>query len=81
MGRPLVPMISGIMEMLTRILAIVLLMGSIGFVATAYAETAAWTSACLMNMVAFYKILLPRLPKKEKSGAKASGRLSLNKVY
>ena len=79
MGRPLVPMISGIMEMVTRILTIVLLMGSIGFVATAYAETAAWASACLMNLVAFYKILLPRLPKKEK--IKTPGKLSLNKVY
>ena len=79
MGRPLIPMISGIMEMVTRILTIVLLMGSIGFVATAYAETAAWASACLMNLVAFYKILLPRLPKKEK--IKTPGKLSLNKVY
>ena len=69
MGRPIVPMISGILEMVTRILTIVLFMGTMGFAATAYAETAAWTSACLLNMVAFYRILLPKLPKKERKRA------------
>ena len=72
MGRPLVPMISGIAEMVTRILVIVLFMGTIGFKATAFAETAAWTSACLLNMVAFYRILLPKLAKKEKQQAIAA---------
>ena len=50
------------MKKILAILLAVLMLGS----ATAFAETAAWTSACLLNMVAFYRILLPKLPKKEK---------------
>ena len=56
MGFPLVPMISGILEMVLRIGTISLLIGSLGFRATALAEVSAWTGALLMNMTAFYVI-------------------------
>ncbi len=65
MGHPFVPMLSGIMEMVMRILVIVLFMGQIGFLATAFAETAAWISALLINVIAFYRILLPRLSRED----------------
>ncbi len=60
MGQPFIPMLSGVLEMVMRILVIVLFMGQIGFNATAYAETAAWTGALLINMIAFYRIYLSR---------------------
>ena len=56
MGFPLVPMISGILEMVLRIGTISLLIGSLGFRATALAEVMAWTGALLMNGTAFYVI-------------------------
>ena len=57
MGYPLVPMLSGIAEMVMRILIVVMFVGSIGFVATAYAGIAAWVAALAMNVSAFYYIL------------------------
>ena len=56
MGFPLVPMISGIVEMVLRIGAISILIGSLGFRATAFAEICAWTGALLLNLTAFYAI-------------------------
>lgn len=53
MGKPLIPMISGIAEMVMRIATIVLLVSVIGFKATAYAEVAAWLIAFAMNFIAF----------------------------
>ncbi len=53
MGKPLIPMISGVAEMVLRIATIVLLVNVIGFKATAYAEVAAWLGALSMNFVAF----------------------------
>lgn len=53
MGKPLVPMLSGIAEMVMRIAAIVFLVSVVGFKATAYAEVAAWLIAFTMNFVAF----------------------------
>ncbi|MBQ8171620.1 MAG: MATE family efflux transporter [Oscillospiraceae bacterium] len=57
MGYPLVPMLSGVAEMVMRISIVSLFVGSMGFVATAYAGIAAWIAALLMNMAAFYFIL------------------------
>ena len=54
MGFPLVPMISGILEMVLRISTISLLIGTLGFRATAYAEVCAWAGALTMNAAAFY---------------------------
>lgn len=56
MGFPFVPMLSGILEMVLRVGAISLLIGSFGFRATAYAEVLAWSGALLMNASAFYVI-------------------------
>ena len=56
MGAPLIPMISGILEMALRIGTISLLIGTMGFRATALAEVCAWTGALLMNAGAFYAI-------------------------
>lgn len=54
MGHPVMPMISGIVEMVMRISVIVLFVGDYGFAATAYAEAAAWLSALALNSTAFY---------------------------
>ena len=53
MGFPFVPMLSGIAEMGLRIGAIVLLVESMGFRATAAAEVFAWVGALLINAAAF----------------------------
>ena len=53
MGRPLIPMLSGIAEMALRIPTIILFLPIIGFRATAYAEFIAWSGALLLNAVAF----------------------------
>lgn len=53
MGYPLIPMLSGITEMVLRIPAIILLMPEIGFKATAYAEAAAWIGALTLNWIAY----------------------------
>jgi Na+-driven multidrug efflux pump len=57
MGRPLIPMISGIIEMLMRISVIVICISDIGFKATAYAEVVAWSGALLLNFFA-YQVLI-----------------------
>ncbi len=54
MGKPLLPMISGIIEMIIRIFVISFFIGKTGFAAAAYAEIAAWVGAFLINVYAFY---------------------------
>ncbi|MCR4792924.1 MAG: MATE family efflux transporter [Lachnospiraceae bacterium] len=61
MGKPMLPMMSGILEMVLRIVVISLLMSRIGFRATAYAEISAWVGAFLVNAYAFRKELAPLL--------------------
>ncbi|MCR5399645.1 MAG: MATE family efflux transporter [Lachnospiraceae bacterium] len=56
MGKPLLPMISGILEMILRIAVISSLIGRIGFRATAYAEISAWIGALFINALAFIHI-------------------------
>lgn len=53
MGYPLIPMLSGVTEMVLRIPAIILLLPEIGFKATAYAEAAAWIGALALNWIAY----------------------------
>lgn len=53
MGYPFIPMCSGVLEMVMRISAIVLLLPRIGFKATAVAEAAAWSGALLLNFIAY----------------------------
>lgn len=57
MSYPFIPMCSGILEMVTRILVIVIFVPKIGFTATAWAEAAAWLGAVLLNGAAFAVIL------------------------
>jgi Na+-driven multidrug efflux pump len=59
MGKPMLPMVSGILEMVLRIVVISYLIGKIGFKATAYAEVSAWFGALLVNTYAFF-VSLPR---------------------
>ena len=61
MGDPVLPMWSGVIEMVLRIAAICLLIDRIGFRAAAVAEVCAWSGALLVNIFAFCRILLPNL--------------------
>ncbi|MCR5676052.1 MAG: MATE family efflux transporter [Lachnospiraceae bacterium] len=61
MGKPMLPMLSGILEMILRIGVISFFIGRIGFTATAYAEIGAWIGALLVNAYALYIGLVPRL--------------------
>ena len=61
MGDPVIPMWSGVLEMVLRIAAISFLMSRIGFRAAAFAEITAWTGALIMNIYAFGRILIPKL--------------------
>lgn len=57
MGRPFIPMCSGILEMALRIAVIYLFLPTVGFAATAYAEAAAWIGALLLNVAAYWVII------------------------
>lgn len=61
MGKPMLPMVSGILEMILRITVISYLIGKIGFRATAYAEISAWIGALSVNAYAFYAALAPKM--------------------
>lgn len=63
MGRPMIPMCSGILEMAIRISVIILLIPRFGFIATAVAEVSAWSGALILNMTA-YEVLIRRNAKK-----------------
>jgi len=78
MGFPVLPMFSGLLEMVLRIVTIAVFMGSIGFRATAYAELAAWSGAMLMNMIVYYRIIAA---KTSLTGVAAKrGRVALNGI-
>ena len=66
MGYPLIPMCSGIVEMVMRVGVIILFIKSAGFKATAYAEAAAWTGAMLMNLGAYLYITRKKLGLSDK---------------
>lgn len=53
MGKPVIPMISGIAEMIIRVVVVFTLIESIGFMSTAYAQIAAWVGALIMNFSAY----------------------------
>lgn len=53
MGKPAVPMCSGIVEMAVRIAVIFFGFPILGFSAAAYAEGAAWVGALLLNLAAY----------------------------
>ncbi len=54
MGFTVVPMISGILEMVVRVVVILVFVKDYGFAAVAFAETGAWLSAFLLNGVALF---------------------------
>ncbi len=61
MGKPMLPMVSGILEMVLRIVTISVFINRIGFTAIAYAEISAWIGALILNTYAFRKELSPKL--------------------
>ena len=63
MGDPVLPMWSGVLEMVLRIAAISFLISRIGFKAAAVAEVCAWTGALLVNVYAFGRRLSPKLSR------------------
>jgi len=54
MGKPMLPMASGVLEMVLRTFVISYFIGRIGFKAAAYAEISAWIGALSVNSYAFY---------------------------
>lgn len=73
MGRPTVPMISGIVEMVMRIMVIVLFVSKIGFAATAWADAVAWVGALILNLIAF-EVILNKKIKEEKDASDHSSK-------
>ncbi|SDB14133.1 putative efflux protein, MATE family [Pseudobutyrivibrio sp. YE44] len=67
MGKPMLPMISGIAEMILRVFVISFFIGRIGFKATPYAEISAWVGALVINAYALYINLLPLLNEKREA--------------
>lgn len=66
MGKPMLPMVSGIVEMFIRTFIISFFIGRIGFKATAYTEIGAWLGALVINVYAFYIAIYPLLLKDNK---------------
>ncbi len=69
MGKPMLPMASGILEMFLRIFVISFLMNRLGFKATAYAEISAWVGALMVNAYALRKYLTPLIASENTEGA------------
>ena len=69
MGKPMLPMASGILEMFLRIFVISFLMNRLGFKATAYAEISAWVGALMVNAFALRKYLTPLIASENTEGA------------
>lgn len=49
MGFTMIPMVSGILELLARVVFVIILSDRLGFIAIAVAEVSAWTAALLLN--------------------------------
>ncbi|MCR5824286.1 MAG: MATE family efflux transporter [Lachnospiraceae bacterium] len=67
MAKPMLPMVSGILEMILRMVVISYFIGKIGFRATAYAEISAWIGALIVNAAALYLALAPLLEKTKRT--------------
>ena len=63
MGKPMLPMVSGILEMILRTAVISFFMSRIGFRATAFAEISAWIGALVINAYAMFIYLIPLIKK------------------
>lgn len=66
MGFTVVPMISGFLELVARVVAVLALVSSLGYTAIAIAETSAWFSAFVLNGV-FLVIKLRKLRKEKEA--------------
>lgn len=66
MGKPIIPMWSGVLEMVLRIVIIWAFINRIGLRAAAFAEVSAWVGALLMNIYAFCIVLIPKLKEQKK---------------
>ncbi len=73
MGRPTIPMISGVVEMVMRIMVIVLFVSKIGFAATAWADAIAWVGALVLNFIAF-EVILNRKIREKRCVADCTGK-------
>ncbi len=71
MGKPFIPMCSGIVEMVMRVGVMLACTSSLGFRATAVAGSAAWIGALILNAGAFYYFLGKKLHGTENSSAYA----------
>lgn len=65
MGFPFIPMCSGILEMIMRIVVIILLIEPLGFEATAYAGASAWIAALLLNAGAYLVMIGRKLKESD----------------
>ena len=65
MGDPVLPMWSGVLEMVLRTATISLLIDKMGFRAAAFAEICAWLGALIINVYAFGRIIIPKLSKEK----------------
>lgn len=63
MGCPTIPMLSGIIEMAVRLAAVFVLIPKFDFIATAYADAAAWAGALLINMSAYFVLIRKKAAK------------------
>ncbi|MCR5302970.1 MAG: MATE family efflux transporter [Lachnospiraceae bacterium] len=61
MGKPFYPMMSGILEMVLRVIVVSFFINRIGFRAAAYAEISAWAGAFALNAFALRRELTPLL--------------------
>lgn len=61
MGFPFIPMCSGILEMIMRVVVVVVFIKPFGFEATAYAGAAAWIAALALNIGAYVVIIRRKL--------------------
>ena len=61
LGYPLIPMCSGILEMVLRLPAIMLLLPMLGFSAIAYAEVSAWIGSFAINAVTYFVVIRKRM--------------------
>ena len=67
LGYPMIPMVSGVLEMVLRIPAIILLLPRLGFRAIAWAEIAAWVGSLAINAATY--IIVIRKRTRQKAGA------------
>lgn len=79
LGKPIIPMISGIIEMLMRIAVIVLFINKFGYKATAYADVVAWIGAVSLNFTAYIVIINKYLKGNSNHKIRSSHKIASSK--